>query len=105
MKFSRLAAVVVLLAYTGGDARAGAAEASLSEMVDNLQRLQVKVATGDKAAYAAEAAQLRAIGGAMGAAKPERWKDRAESIAAIVYVLRARQETTASPDLFAGAIV
>ena len=104
MKFSRLAAVVVLLAYTGGDARAGAAEASLSEMVDNLQRLQVKVATGDKAAYAAEAAQLRAIGGAMSAAKPERWKDRAESIAAIVYVLSGGQPRDIAKALLSGGV-
>jgi chemotaxis protein MotC len=86
-----IAAIVALLVCTGGGVRAIADEATLSEMVDSLQRLQVKMAAGDKAAYAAEAVQLRVIANAVLASKPERWKDKNESIAAIVYLLSGGQ--------------
>jgi chemotaxis protein MotC len=60
-------------------------------MIDALQRLQVRIAAGDRTAYAAQPAQLRAIGEAINAAKPEAWKDNNSSVAAIVYVLSGGQ--------------
>ncbi len=89
MSLRQLAYGLTALAWLSGGARAS--EATLSEMVDNLQRLQVRIASGDKAAFAAEPAQLRAIGSAVAAAKPELWKDRNEAIAAIVYLLSGGQ--------------
>ena len=38
--------------------------AKLSDFIDELQRMQVKVAQGDKAAYSAELNQLKKIGAA-----------------------------------------
>ena len=96
------AAIAALLTCHIGAARAE--EPSLSPMVDNLQRLQVRIAAGDKAAYAAEPAQLRTIGAAIAAVAPERWKQKNEAIAAIVYVLSGGQPRDVAKALQAGAL-
>jgi chemotaxis protein MotC len=102
MNLRRLACGFLGLACLSASARAG--EPTLSEMVDNLQRLQVRIASGDKAAFAAEPAQLRAIGSAVGAAKPELWKDHNETIAAIVYLLSGGQPREIARALQTGGI-
>jgi chemotaxis protein MotC len=71
-------------------ARASAAEAEpgqISDLTDELQRIQVRVALGDKGAYADEVKQLKAIGAAIAVAKPETWKDRREADALVLYIL------------------
>jgi chemotaxis protein MotC len=61
--------------------------AKLSAMVDDLQRTQVQIAQGDKTAYAAQLKQLKAIGVAIAAAKPETWKDKREADSLVIYIL------------------
>ena len=56
-------------------------------MMNDLQVLQVKIAAGDKAAYASQTDHLRAIGAAIAAAPPEVWKERSETDAAVIYLL------------------
>ena len=66
-------------------AAAFADSANLADMVDDLQRIQVQIAQGDKASYAAQLNQLKTIGAAIAAAQPETWKDRrqADSLSSI----------------------
>ena len=59
----------------------------LSQMADVLQRLQAGVARGDRAAYQEQFKQLKAMGAAIAAAKPEAWKGRREADALVVYAL------------------
>lgn len=67
---------------------AGVADpAKVSDLVDDLQRMQVKVAQGDKAAYGAELNQLKTIGAAIATASPETWKTKREADSLVVYIL------------------
>jgi chemotaxis protein MotC len=71
-------------------AQASAAQAEpdqISDLTDKLQQIQVRVALGDKGAYADEVQQLKAIGAAIAAARPETWKDRREADALVLYIL------------------
>ncbi len=54
--------------------------AKISDMADELQRIQTRIAQGDKSAYAAQLAQLKAIGAAIAAAKPDTWPTSARRI-------------------------
>ena len=103
MRRALLAASLALL-VCAGSAGAIAEEVTLSAMVSDLQRLQVKISGGDRAAYAAEPGQLRAIGAAILAARPEHWKDRNESIAAIVYLLSGGQPQNVAKVLQGGFV-
>jgi chemotaxis protein MotC len=59
----------------------------LSSMVDELQRVQVQIAQGDKAAYPAELKQMKTMAAAIAAAKPETWKDKREADSLVIYIL------------------
>jgi chemotaxis protein MotC len=61
--------------------------ARFSDMADDLQRIQVRMAQGDKSAYAAQLKQLKAMDAAIAAAKPEIWKDRREAESLVIYIL------------------
>ena len=50
-------------------AYAEADPAKISDLVDDLRRIQVQIAQGDKAAYAAQFNQLKTIGAAIAAAE------------------------------------
>ncbi len=56
-------------------------------MADDLQRIQFRMAQGDKSAYPAQLKQLKAMGAAIASAKPETWQDRREADALVIYVL------------------
>jgi chemotaxis protein MotC len=56
-------------------------------MADDLQRIQMRMAQGDKSAYAAQLKQLKAMDAAITAAKPEIWKDRREAESLVIYIL------------------
>ena len=64
-----------------------AADGAISAMVDQLQRIQVEMAQGEKTAYSRQVAQLKAIAQAIASAKPETWKDKREADALVVYIL------------------
>jgi chemotaxis protein MotC len=61
--------------------------AKVSDLVDDLQRIQLKIAQGDKAAYPAQLTQLKAIGAAIATASPETWKNRREADSLVIYTL------------------
>jgi chemotaxis protein MotC len=100
---ARIAAFAPILLFCLG-ARAASPDGPLADMVDALQRLQARIAAGDRAAYAAEPAQLRAIGEALDAAKPEAWKDANSTVAAIVYLLSGAQPRDVAKALQSGAL-
>ena len=60
---------------------------SVSDLVDDLQRIQLKIAQGDKAAYPAELNQLKTIGAAIATASPETWKSKREADSLVIYIL------------------
>jgi chemotaxis protein MotC len=78
------------------DARAVEPERSISQAIGDLQRLQARMSQGDKAAYPLQRDRLRAIGALILAAKPETWKDKAETDAAAIYVLSGGPATVLS---------
>src|ERR1700722_3056173 len=85
------ARVLALALAMCGSAHAADPERTVSELLSDLQRLQVQMAFGDKSAYVKQRDRLRAIGAAILAAKPETWKDKNETDAAVAYVLSGGQ--------------
>ena len=81
--------VLLILAalLAAGHAEAQPAASSISDMTDELQRIQTRIAHGDRAAYAAQVDQLKAIGAAVAAARPETWRDKREADSLALYVL------------------
>jgi hypothetical protein len=77
-------------------ARAAEPERTISQLMSDLQRLQVQMAFGDKAAYALQRDRLRTIGVSILAAKPETWKDKDETDAAVAYVLSGADSRASS---------
>jgi chemotaxis protein MotC len=68
-------------------AAAFADQTKISDLVDELRRIQFKVAHGDKAAYPAELNQLKTIGAAIATATPETWKNKREVDSLVIYIL------------------
>jgi chemotaxis protein MotC len=64
-----------------------AESAKVSDLVDDLQRIQLKLAQGDKAAYPAQLGQLKAIGAAIASAGPETWTNKREADSLVIYIL------------------
>jgi chemotaxis protein MotC len=58
-----------------------------SDMMLDVQRLQARMAKGDKAAYPEQRARLRAIGDAIAGAKPGAFRIEAERVAVVDYLL------------------
>lgn len=96
-------AIAAFLAAQPAAAETGSA--SLSDMADELQRIQARIAHGDKAAYAAELAQLKAIGAAIAAARPETWRDRRAADSLVVYVLSGGSLAEVAPLIKSDALV
>lgn len=100
----RLALACMLTAALGGQALAQDASHVISDMVGDLQRLQVQMARGDRAAYAKQQERLHAIGAAILAAKPEIWQQKSETDAAAAYVLGGGQPRDLSRLLERGVV-
>jgi chemotaxis protein MotC len=62
-----------------------------SDMMLDVQRLQARMAKGDRPAYEEQRARMRAIGAAIAAAGPQAFKVKAERDAVIVYLLSGGQ--------------
>ena len=60
---------------------------TLSAMAEDLQRLQTRIAGGDKSAYPAEMAELKAMAEAIAGAKPETFASRREADSLVLYIL------------------
>jgi len=63
----------------------------LSDMMVDVQRLQARMAQGDKDAYTEQRAKLKAVGAAISEAGPEAFKTRIERDAVVVYLLSGGQ--------------
>lgn len=76
----------------------------ISDLVAELQQAQLRMANGDKTAYAHQNERLRALGEAIGAAKPEIWKAKSETDAAAAYVLSGGSPRVLTQLLDSGAV-
>ncbi len=63
----------------------------LSDMVLDVQRMQARMAKGDKEAYGEQRTRMKAIGAAIAAASPDAFKVKAERDAVVVYLLSGGQ--------------
>ena len=100
----RLAVALAGLAVVSASA-AEAEPGQISALVDDLQHIQVRVALGEKDAYADEVKQLRTIGAAVAVATPEHWKERREADALVLYILSGGALAAAVPLVRGEAIV
>jgi chemotaxis protein MotC len=94
-------AAFALLAPSG----ALADPAKLSDLVDDLQRIQLKVAEGDAAAYPAELNQLKTIGAAIAAAGAQTWKDKREADSLVIAILSGGPLADVAPLLRGDAVI
>jgi len=97
-----LAAAAMLVGL--GLGAAAAAESSISDLTFDLQALQARIATGDKAAYASQAERIAAVGAAIAAAKPEIWQSKRETDALVIYLLSGGQPRDVVHLLESGAV-
>jgi chemotaxis protein MotC len=65
----------------------------------------VKIAQGDKAAYAAELNQLKTIGAAIAAASPETWRNKREADSLVIYILSGGSLADVTPLLKGDAVI
>ena len=100
----RISQVLLVIGALLGAARASDRERTIADMMSDLQRLQVMMAQGDKSAYGKQLDRLRAIGEAIGAARPESWKDKSETDAAVTFVLSGGQPRPIARLLESGAV-
>jgi chemotaxis protein MotC len=77
----------------------------ISDLVDELRRIQFRVAQGDKAAYPAELNQLKTIGAAIATTSPETWKNKREADSLIIYILSGGSLADAGPLLKGDALI
>ncbi len=94
--------LVILTLAIGASAPANAQ--SISAMASDLQTLQTQIASGDKSAYAAQPERLKAMGAAIAAAKPEVWRSKHETDAAVIYLLSGGQPSDIAQLLQSGAV-
>ena len=79
--------------------------AKISDLIDEMQRIQVRIAQGDKAAYPAQLNQLKTIGAAIATASPEIWKNKREADSLVIYILSGGSLSDVAPLLKGDAIV
>ena len=79
--------------------------AKISDLVDDLQRMQTKVAQGDEAAYSAQLNQLKTIGAAIATASPDTWKNKREADSLVIYVLSGGSLADVAPLLKGDAFI
>ena len=99
----RLGLSLLMLAALAGPALAGESAAKLvvtpiigpptpfSDMMLDVQRLQARMATGDRSAYEEQRAKMHAIGAEIAAAGPQAFKVKAERDAVVLYLLSGGQ--------------
>lgn len=84
---------------------ASADSTKISDLVNELQEIQLKIAQGDKTAYPAQLNQLKAIGAAVAAASPETWKDKREADSLVIYILSGGPLADVAPLLRGDALI
>ena len=90
--------------FAAGPASASDRERSVSEMMSDLRRIQERMAEGDKIAYASQQEKLKSIALTIAGARPETWKDKAETDAVAAYVLSGGQPRVIARLLEGGVI-
>ncbi len=86
-------------------ALAVADSAHVSDLVDELRGIQLRIAQGDKAAYPAQLNQLKTIGAAIATASPETWKNKREADSLVIYILSGGSLANVEPLLKGDGIV
>jgi hypothetical protein len=76
---------------------ASADSVRISDLVDDMQRIQVRIAQGDKAAYPAQLNQLKTIGAAIATASAETWKSKREADSLVIYILSGGSLSDVAP--------
>ena len=84
---------------------ASADSTHVSDLVDELRGIQLRIARGDKAAYPAQLTQLKTIGAAIGAASPEIWKNKREADSLVIYILSGGALANVEPLLKGDALI
>ena len=77
----------------------------VSELVDELRGIQLRIAQGDKTAYPAQLAHLKAIGAAIATASPEIWKNKREADSLVIYILSGGALANVEPLLKGDALI
>ena len=104
MSRARHALALAVLALLS-PAAALAGPENLTDLANDLQRLQLQIAQGDKAAYTAQFIQLKTIGAAIATANPETWKDKSAADSLVIYILSGGSLADVIPILKSDAIV
>ncbi|HVP97931.1 MAG TPA: hypothetical protein VMS87_01515 [Roseiarcus sp.] len=81
------ALAVVLALFLSPAVAAQPAPPRISELADELQRTQARIAAGDKAAYSEQLTQLKAMAAAIVQAPQETWNNQREADALVIYIL------------------
>jgi chemotaxis protein MotC len=97
---SALAALAVLTPVA-----AVADSAHVSDLVDELRGIQLRIAQGDKAAYPAQLSQLKTIGAAIATTIPETWKTKREADSLVSYILSGGSLANVEPLLKGDALI
>jgi chemotaxis protein MotC len=97
---SALAAFAVLTPVA-----AVADSAHVSDLVDELRGIQLRIAQGDKAAYPAQLSQLKTIGAAIATTIPETWKTKREADSLVSYILSGGSLANVEPLLKGDALI
>jgi chemotaxis protein MotC len=79
--------------------------AHVSDLVDELRGIQLRIAQGDKAAYPAQLSQLKTIGAAIATASPESWKTKREADSLVIYILSGGSLANVGPLLKGDALI
>jgi chemotaxis protein MotC len=95
-----LAALAVL-----APSMATAESAHVSDLIEELQRIQLKIAQGDKAAYPAQLNQLKTIGAAIATASAETWKNKREADSLVIYILSGGSLADVAPLLKGDTVI
>jgi chemotaxis protein MotC len=104
VRLSRLALALAAFAVLTPVA-AVADSAHVSDLVDELRGIQLRIAQGDKAAYPAQLKQLKTIGVAIAAASPEIWKTKREADSLVIYILSGGSLANVEPLLKGDALI
>ena len=103
MTFPRVALTAAFVGFA--PVAASADSAHVSELVDELRGIQLKIAQGDKAAYPAQLNQLKTISAAIAAANPEIWNNKREADSLVIYILSGGPLANVEPLLKGDALV
>jgi chemotaxis protein MotC len=79
--------------------------AHVSDLVDELRGIQLRIAQGDKAAYPAQLNQLKTIGAAIATASPEIWANKREADSLVIYILSGGSLANVAPLLKGDALI